>query len=408
MDQKLIGEFISTKRKEKGLTQKELADKLNISEKTISKWETGHGLPEVSNMQPLCKELDITVTELLNGEETKKIKEDKVVKYIEYKEKKTKKKLLITLLLSTLIILVVVLGTYFFNSFNRITIFELSGESEHFAYNNMLFMKSNIKELLIEGNIEIKDNFIEDDQITYLELKAKDMTIFGGSYKGSTSNYILEDYGYGEYFDDDRINNINDWNLEITYKKDGKKNKETIKLNNTISMKNNKLFFKKVESINEESSQEAKEIQEEIKNENLSLREILIKDGFKPTKEDENYLIKKTSNKEIEFKIDDYIISFSYHIDEEKEYPAIRFRGHYMKTPGTIFVIQGDSNYDIGFHYNIVIDTFTCKKCHPKLNELKEEMLKDMSKYFYNGQTREEYYKEHPVKIVEPGHEDDD
>ena len=45
MDQSAIGEFIATKRKEKGLTQKELADKLRISEKTISKWETGHGLP---------------------------------------------------------------------------------------------------------------------------------------------------------------------------------------------------------------------------------------------------------------------------------------------------------------------------------------------------------------------------
>ncbi len=55
MNQEKIGKFISKERRNKNLTQKELADKLNISEKTISKWECGKGLPEVSLMQPLCK-----------------------------------------------------------------------------------------------------------------------------------------------------------------------------------------------------------------------------------------------------------------------------------------------------------------------------------------------------------------
>lgn len=69
MDQGLIGLFISKKRKEKGLTQKQLADKLFISEKTISKWECGNGLPEISLMLPLCEILEISVNELLSGKE---------------------------------------------------------------------------------------------------------------------------------------------------------------------------------------------------------------------------------------------------------------------------------------------------------------------------------------------------
>ena len=69
MDQGLVGLFISKKRKEKGLTQKQLADKLFISEKTISKWECGNGLPEVSLMLPLCEILEISVNELLSGKE---------------------------------------------------------------------------------------------------------------------------------------------------------------------------------------------------------------------------------------------------------------------------------------------------------------------------------------------------
>ena len=68
MDQIKIGQFIKTCRKEKGLTQREVAEKLNISEKTVSKWETGNGLPEVSLMLPLCELLAISVNELLSGE----------------------------------------------------------------------------------------------------------------------------------------------------------------------------------------------------------------------------------------------------------------------------------------------------------------------------------------------------
>ena len=68
MDQILTGQFIKAMRKEKGLTQRELAERLNISEKTVSKWETGKGLPDVGLMLPLSKVLGISVNELLSGQ----------------------------------------------------------------------------------------------------------------------------------------------------------------------------------------------------------------------------------------------------------------------------------------------------------------------------------------------------
>ncbi len=67
MDLKIIGNFIKSQRKEKGLTQVELATKLSVSEKTISKWECGYGFPDTTLILPLCKELDITANELLSG-----------------------------------------------------------------------------------------------------------------------------------------------------------------------------------------------------------------------------------------------------------------------------------------------------------------------------------------------------
>ena len=62
------GSFISEMRKEKGLTQKQLADQVGVSDKAVSRWETGKGLPDTSIMPELCKALDINVNELLSGE----------------------------------------------------------------------------------------------------------------------------------------------------------------------------------------------------------------------------------------------------------------------------------------------------------------------------------------------------
>ena len=68
MDQIQIGRFIAERRREEKLTQRQLADALSISDKTVSKWECGKGLPDVSLMLPLCNILNITVNDLLSGE----------------------------------------------------------------------------------------------------------------------------------------------------------------------------------------------------------------------------------------------------------------------------------------------------------------------------------------------------
>lgn len=69
MNQTEIGKFIAKCRKEKKLTQAQLAEKLNITDRAVSKWETGKSMPDSSIMLELCEILDITVNELLSGEE---------------------------------------------------------------------------------------------------------------------------------------------------------------------------------------------------------------------------------------------------------------------------------------------------------------------------------------------------
>ena len=68
MDQIKIGRFIAECRKKNNLTQMKLAEKLNITDRAISKWENGKGMPDSSIMLDLCKELKISVEELLSGE----------------------------------------------------------------------------------------------------------------------------------------------------------------------------------------------------------------------------------------------------------------------------------------------------------------------------------------------------
>ncbi len=76
MNQNEIGTFIATKRREKNLTQEVLAEKLGVSNKTVSKWENGKSMPDYAIVEDLCRALDITVAELLGGKENERHNEE--------------------------------------------------------------------------------------------------------------------------------------------------------------------------------------------------------------------------------------------------------------------------------------------------------------------------------------------
>lgn len=92
MDQKKIGEFIAKCRKDKNLTQAELAEKLGVTEKSISNWETGRNMPDLSLFKDLCAILDITINELMSGEKLKNSQDnldENIIKLTEYTNLKT-------------------------------------------------------------------------------------------------------------------------------------------------------------------------------------------------------------------------------------------------------------------------------------------------------------------------------
>ena len=109
MDQIKTGKFIADERKKKGYTQRQLAEQLGISDKTISKWERGNGFPEISLLLPLCNELDLSVNELLTGErisetEYREKAEENMVNLVK-EAQESKKKIILSGMVSALVII---------------------------------------------------------------------------------------------------------------------------------------------------------------------------------------------------------------------------------------------------------------------------------------------------------------
>lgn len=97
MDQVKIGKFIAELRKEKNMTQQQLGDKIGVSFKTISKWENGRGMPELSLLKPLSEELGVTINEILSGERIQSERylnklEENMINTIEYSEEQKEKR----------------------------------------------------------------------------------------------------------------------------------------------------------------------------------------------------------------------------------------------------------------------------------------------------------------------------
>ena len=93
MNQEKIGKFIALCRKQKKMTQSDLAEKLGVTEKSISNWENGRNMPELSLFKPLCQELDISLNDLMSGErvvekEYQEKLEENIINTIDYTNKK--------------------------------------------------------------------------------------------------------------------------------------------------------------------------------------------------------------------------------------------------------------------------------------------------------------------------------
>lgn len=139
MDQEKIGKFIAYMRREKKITQNELAEKLGVTDRSVSNWENGKNMPDLSLFKPLCEILNISINELLSGERITKENyqeklEENIVNTIDYTTKKENKSNL------TLSIILVVFGVFI--SLSAVMIFpsESSWGSVYSVFGTIIFV----------------------------------------------------------------------------------------------------------------------------------------------------------------------------------------------------------------------------------------------------------------------------
>lgn len=368
MNQEIIGKFISKERKNKNLTQKELADKLNISEKTISKWECGKGLPEVSLMQPLCKELNITVNELLNGAKDQK-EDTAIIDYVKYERKQSNKKIIILTIVSILLI-TFILSTviYFFNSYNKIAVYSLTGTGENFAIEESILTKSNMYNILTPGKIISTNESLSTENIIAFSLRCDETTIVGGkgTYKDVLFLPIIEKTGYNEILSPYKLENLDKWNILIKYRYKGQDYEEIIPLKNKIIMKNNEFVSIKVASITEgttnyeKEKNEVKKIKEEKAEKYKKYSKLLKEEGFQNIEDNNNQLKKILSNNEYLIFNTEYEI-LEYHNQVKQDHTTIKGNlvskessDYKMKMFGiNIYVYKNEKEYNYRYYINL-------------------------------------------------------
>lgn len=123
MDQEKIGKFISEMRRKKKMTQREFAEKLGVTDKTVSRWENGHYLPDVSLFNDVCEILDIEVAELLRGEKMNKMEkkdvEETIDKIVDISNKEIKKKNKKVIVVSVVLVLLIIILSGLILYFNK-------------------------------------------------------------------------------------------------------------------------------------------------------------------------------------------------------------------------------------------------------------------------------------------------
>ncbi len=296
MDSIKVGNFITKLRKSKGLTQVELAKSINVTNKAISKWETGNGLPDVGLLYPLASALGVSVTELLagefmEGENFNKSNTDEVtLRTLYYNKKKFMKTIRLIVISAILAIILVCLGWYFITSFNSIRVYRIKLDSENFWMNDGFFMKSNMKnvfqltDLKYIGEEKLENNEFRTKIYVKDEENNDELIIYDGIYVSPV--YIYETDGYDEYFTDRYARLLKD-NLYIDIRyinEEGKIVKETHKLETTLEFANNKILELK------ESSKDSLNVSDSVNSfrKRKTIQEKLLNDDFEICAEDDN------------------------------------------------------------------------------------------------------------------------
>lgn len=192
-------------RKERDITQKELADLIGVSDRTISKWENGSTVPDLETIKKLCNELGISPDSIVKSEKNYKDRlqdfKRMVGKFLNY--------ILKNIFLIGFIVVFILLLAYFINNYNTIRIYNLTYESENITFEDGYFFKTKVLNIITINNINLEKINYEPTS-TKIEL----YTYLNGDkhviYESDTLNniYIEESKSYSDLLTIDVIENI--------------------------------------------------------------------------------------------------------------------------------------------------------------------------------------------------------
>lgn len=258
-----MAEFLKSLREDKGLTQDQLGDMLNVSRSLVSKWEHASKIPAVDCLMSLSKIYDITIDEIIYGERknTKNAKDIESLSATIMNESKKKIDLAHkSIIIVTLVLSFLLLGSYFIFNYNSIKVYSVYGKAEHYDVKNTLMIISKNKSYIKFGDI-VNSNDYGDKEYDGYEFYAKD----------GNNRIVLSSREDGEIVRnlDDSDNFLNFTNLEkfiddlyvdIYYNDEV----ETVKLDTTLEMANNKIF-----NINNDDGSSIQKIKTKSNNEDL-------------------------------------------------------------------------------------------------------------------------------------------
>jgi len=319
-----IGTIISTLRKENGLTQKDLARELNISDKAVSRWETGMSSPSVDMLYRISKYFNISFNDLLTArvstdESDDNIVEDIIEEMSEIKKKNSKK--IKTIVISAISIIIILAMTIIFtHSYNRFKVYKINIESEELYYNSGVYIETKIKDTL----------FLKDIKIREYEYKNTDTISIDLYFVENDKEYIIQSYSslenirFDTYQSYIKIDDLSDYidKLYMRVKIIDSKNKVKEyngRINFVLDFSNNKIFYNEDKNI----------IQNRSVNINIDVDEIkliLLDNGFEEIvsgiiqKRDKNYYIRYHMDSNIvnyTYENNNFSFKYTYHLNNK-------------------------------------------------------------------------------------------
>lgn len=324
MKQERIGKFISNLRKEKDMTQEDLAQALYVDRSIVSKWERGIYIPKYDIILKLSNLFEVSVNEIYYGERVSKDNKNKINEItidIMKDNKKKVKRLILTSLSLVIILIISFLIYYFMNNYKSIIVYTVNGESENFGIYDGIIIISKEKSYIQLGNIEIlSDAKIESIKLYYVKDNNEHMLF---TNKGTTK-LLVNDFKNSEFFAYEDLKYVlNNLYLEIEF--DDNKN-EIMKLAVQRDFINNKLVTPDYNSI---SSGELVKYNDEIPE--------YIKNNFTFDEEEEKYYLRE-HNKNVIIIQSYYINARVYIVEEIYDNRTIQFE----------YFLPNDISYDTG------------------------------------------------------------